>query len=405
MMKRVLLVNDNWDLLDIVAEALLMKSYQVIICNKSEKALEKIEKHNPELIISKIEMNGIHGKNLVAHLTTHQEKIPIIFLASRYLSKYQKQFKDMENVKVLPEKKGNVKLLLEEVERILPQGIFSESFLSGDYRSALGKPLGNAILKEILGIGGTGIVYLGVHQVLDIPVAVKVLSPSVYNEPETILRFLREAKVLASIQHPNIIQILDANKQEGIYFLIMRYIHGRSLMDILKQEGKFPYNKAGNIILKVARGLAAAHKQMILHRDVKPSNILISNDGEIVKIIDFGLARRVKKEEEITKDGVVLGTPGYISPEQCLNQSLDETSDIYSLGATFYRAITGKEPFGGSSLTKLFAQLKGNFVLPHVLEPSIPMKISEIISKMLAKNKHERYQNMENVIEDLENVL
>lgn len=405
MMKRVLLVNDNWDLLDIVAEALLMKSYQVIICNKSERALEKIKKHSPDLIISKIEMDGMSGKELVEHLKNHKENIPVIFLTSRSLSKYQKKFKNTENVKVLMEKKGDFKHLLEEVDKILPPIIFSEKFLSGDYKSALGKSLGNAILKEIIGIGGTGIVYLGTHQVLNISVAVKVLSPSVYNEPSTILRFLREAQVLASIDHPNIIQILDANKQEGIYFLIMQYLHGRSLMDLLKQEEKLHYGKAGNIILKVARGLAAAHKKMILHRDVKPSNILISEDGDIVKIIDFGLARRVKKEDEITKDGVVMGTPGYISPEQCLNQSLDETSDIYSLGATFYRAITGKEPFDGSSLTKLFAQLKGNFVMPHVLEPTIPLKISEIICKMLAKNRHERYQNMENVIEDLENVL
>lgn len=404
-MKRVLVVNDNMDVLEILAEALIMKSYQVIMCNKSQKVMEKIQKHNPDLIIAKMQMAGMSGKDLVAQLKAYNATIPLILLASRFISRYEKQFQSETNVRVVAEKNGDLTSLLVEVDKILPQGIFSEKFLSGDYKSALGKTLGNCILRDIIGMGGTGIVYVGEHQSLNIPVAVKVLSPTVYNEPSTVRRFLREARVLAAIQHPNIIQILDAAKQEGIYFLVMQYLKGQSLMDLIKQEERIHYIRAGKIILKVARGLGAAHKQMILHRDVKPSNILISSDEETVKIIDFGLARRVVREEEITKEGIVLGTPGYISPEQCLNQNIDETSDIYSLGATFYRAITGKEPFDGSNLTKLMAQLKGNFVLPHLIDKTIPIKISEIISKMLAKRRDARYQNMENVIEDLENIL
>ena len=179
-------------------------------------------------------------------------------------------------------------------------------------------------MQKLIGVGGTGIVYLGEHQTLKIPVAVKILSPVFYNDGETIRRFLREASILADMEHPNIVQILNADKQDGIYFLLMRYIQGDSFYNFIRQQQKLDYARAAKIILAVARGLAAAHDNLILHRDVKPSNILISQDESVVKIIDFGLARHVQKDDRITELGVVLGTPGYMSPEQYFDDILDE---------------------------------------------------------------------------------
>ncbi|HON44257.1 MAG TPA: protein kinase, partial [Planctomycetota bacterium] len=322
-MKRVLVVNNNLEFIEALAEGLTLKSYQVISCNKPQSLLAKIQKCTPDLIILDSETTDINTTALLNELFQYDPKIPSIVLWKAEEGKQKPEFENTPFVTSFVEKDGDIGKIIRNVQKLLPQFRFTDKFLIGDYHSAVGQTLGNCVLKRMLGSGGTGIVYLADHKVTKNPVAVKVLSPSLYNEPAAIMRFIREASVLASIDHPNIVKILDTDKQDGIYYLVMEYIHGTSLLELLKKKGKLPYQRATHIIRQAGSGLWAAHKKMILHRDLKPSNILISNEDHKVKIIDFGLARQVSCEEEITKEGIIIGTPGYIPPEQCLNQQLN----------------------------------------------------------------------------------
>ena len=405
MAKPILIVDDNVDILEMLAEVLVMKGYQVITCNRSCNAMGKIKNHHPQLIILDIQMPGLTGRDLVLQLKEYDEKIPVIVLSAKIGMKDDIEFKLSKNVKVFLAKPCDLNEVIATVKRLLPRDLTPDKFVTGDYQAVLGQSIGNCRLKKLIGVGGTGIVYLGEHQTLKIPIAVKILSPIFYHDGETIRRFLREASILADMEHPNIVRILNADQQDGIYFLLMRYINGDSFYNFIRQQLKIDYLRAAKIILEVARGLAAAHNHSILHRDVKPSNILISQDESVVKIIDFGLARRAQKDERITERGVVLGTPGYMSPEQYLDDTLDERTDIYSLGATFYRAVTGLEPFEGPSVVKIMAQLQGEFLQPHLLDSSIPVAVSQIITKMIAKDRNDRYLNMNELIVDLERMI
>jgi CheY-like chemotaxis protein/predicted Ser/Thr protein kinase len=401
----ILVVDDHIEILEMLAEAFVMKGYQVITCNKPINAMEKIKKHRPQLIILDIQMPGMTGRDLVLALKQYDESIPVIIHSAKVGMKDDIEFKLSKNVRAFVPKPSDVQTLLAAIHTILPRSFSLEQFCIGNYRNVLGQTLGNCVLEEILGIGGTGVVYRGIHQGLKIPVAIKILSPTFSSDQESIRRFLREGRVLATMDHPNIVQVFNVDNQNGVYFLVMRYIKGKSLFRLIHEEGKLDLIRAGNIILKVARGLAVAHEQTILHRDVKPSNILVAEGEKVVKIIDFGLACPVKKEEEITLEGIALGTPGYMSPEQCLGKPLDARTDIYSLGATFYQAIAGQALFEGNSIAKLMAQLQGQFLDVHVLDKEIPVEVSQIINKMIAKEAEDRYPNMLSVILDLEKVI
>ena len=300
-MKCILFIDDNVDLLEMLSEALINKGYTVITCNKSTQAMEKVKKYKPNLIVSDIQMPGMTGRDLVISLKEYDPSIPIVLLSAKTGMKDDVEFMLSKNIKAFLEKPCDLKKLLGVIEKIIPQSFSAERMLHGSYRDAIGKTVGNCLLQEIIGIGGTGIVYRGTHQGLNIPVAIKILSPSYYNDDDIIKRFLREAHVLACIEHPNIIQVLNADREEGLYFLIMRYMEGKSLFSLIQEERKLDYARASEIILKTARGLSYAHKKEVLHRDVKPSNILISKDEKEVKIIDFGLARKKPTEEPITQ--------------------------------------------------------------------------------------------------------
>lgn len=404
-MKRVLIVNNNMEFFEALSEGLVLQSYQVFSCNKTETMVQKLQRCTPDLVIFDSDIDEVTMSTLLNDLATYDSNIPAIVLWKSENSSIKPNFEKTPILTAFVENDGNIEKLIYNVQKILPHFRFTDTFLRGEYDAAIGHILGNSVLKKVLGNGGTGIVFLAEHQITKKPVAIKVLSPNVYNEPSSIRRFLREASTLATIDHPNIVKILDADVQDGIYYLVMEYIKGTSLLELLNQKGKLPYPEAVQIISQVGQGLWEAHKKMILHRDLKPSNILISAKDHKVKIIDFGLARQVPKKEEIkediTKEGIILGTPGYMPPEQALSKQLTESADIYSLGVTLYRCVTGKDPFPGNDLSTLLAQIKGNFPYASQVEPTVPEELSKIISKMMAKEKRNRYNSMEFVLQDL----
>jgi len=203
-------------------------------------------------------------------------------------------------------------------------------------------------LERVLGRGGMGIVYKARQKTLDRLVAIKVLAGERRNDPQFEARFSREARTLAKLSHPNIVAAIDVGESEGFYYFAMEFVDGESLKDVLIRDGKLPEKRALEITRAMASALEHAHEQNIVHRDIKPGNIMIEGSSGDPVILDFGLARADEGEfQTLTRTGDVFGTPAYMSPEQVLGEArrIDRRSDIYSLGATLYECLTARRPF------------------------------------------------------------
>ena len=257
-----------------------------------------------------------------------------------------------------------------------------------------------AITKK-LGEGGMGAVYLGEHVKMGRKSAIKVMNPSMASDPDAISRFNREASNASRISHPNVCQIYDFGETpDGIIYLAMEYIQGAPLTDLIEKEGALPPQRAVRILRQTADALAAAHDLAIVHRDLKPDNIMIvpGRDGaDVVKVVDFGIAKAVAGDEagqKVTKTGLVVGTPEYMSPEQLSGDKLDGRSDIYSLGLVFYRMLTGVLPFQADSAQETMIKRLTDEPMPLAsARPDIafPPKLQPVLDKALARAPAERY--------------
>ncbi len=258
------------------------------------------------------------------------------------------------------------------------------------------------ILKK-LGEGGMGAVYLGEHVKMGRKSAIKVMMASMANDPDAVARFNREASNAARISHPNVCQIFDFGEtSDGLIYLAMEFIEGKSLKDLVEHEGAIPAVRAANIIRQSADALQAAHDLGIVHRDIKPDNIMIvqGRDGsDVVKVVDFGIARAVGGDEpgqKVTKTGLVVGTPEYMSPEQLSGDKLDGRSDIYSLGLVFYRMLTGTLPFQADSAQETMIKRLTDDPLPLAEardDIEFPPKLQLVMNTALARSAAERYQS------------
>jgi serine/threonine-protein kinase len=256
-----------------------------------------------------------------------------------------------------------------------------------------------------LGRGGMGIVYKAHEESLNRFVAIKVLGEHLTEDPGHVERFLREARSAASLNHPNIVQIYAVSEEEGRHFFAMEYVSGRSLQQILKASGPLDPVQVAKIALQTASGLRAAHEQGIIHRDIKPANLLIDDRG-LVKIADFGLALVTGGVSRLTATGMFMGTPGYLSPEQCLDQDPDHRTDIYSLGVTLYEALSGKVPFTADSPLALLRQIV-EVEPPDLgeLKPDLDPELRAIVTRMMAKDRDLRVSSCAELIGGLETFL
>jgi predicted Ser/Thr protein kinase len=260
-------------------------------------------------------------------------------------------------------------------------------------------------VEGLIGSGGMGIVYRALDEALQRPVALKTLLPAMAADPEFVARFKREAQSAAALNHPNITQIYAIGQEGTIPYFAMELIQGRSLEDLVKDAGPIEPGEAASYIIQAARGLRHAAERKLIHRDVKPSNLMLTEDGE-VKITDFGLAKAARGDSRLTTTGEVIGSPGYISPEQAQGSPLDARSDIYSLGATFYQLVTGKLPFDAPTpVAMIIKHLNEPLKSPRAHNPAIPYPIAASIQKMMAKRPGERFQDYDALIRDLERAL
>ena len=255
-----------------------------------------------------------------------------------------------------------------------------------------------------LGRGSMGVVYRGFDPIIGRTVAIKTmlpegLSPQEFEEYKT--RFQREAMAAGILAHPNIITVYDFGEDNGVLYLAMEFLEGQSLEKIVQEQTILPIEAILPIYDQVCSALDHAHRNMVVHRDVKPANIMILHNG-LVKMTDFGIAKMMAMG--MTQAGQILGTPNYMSPEQVKGRQIDGRSDIFSLGVILYELVTGEKPFGGQNITTvIYKIINENPIPPRELDASIPAGLSYVISKALAKNVDERYQTCRELAEDLRN--
>ena len=270
---------------------------------------------------------------------------------------------------------------------------------------ALPKQLGAYRVLALLGSGGMGRVYRAMDEALDREVAIKTLLPALAADTDFVARFTREARAAASLNHPNITQVYATGQEGPIPFFAMELIRGRSLDSLCRASGALEPSRAGAYIRQAALGLRHAAGKGLIHRDVKPSNLMLTDDG-VVKITDFGLAKAAGTESGLTATGEVLGSPGYISPEQAQGQPLDQRSDIYSLGATFYQLVTGRLPFQApTAVAMILKHMNEPLRSPRAVNAGIPFPLAAVIQRMMAKNPGERFQDYDALIDALDRAL
>jgi serine/threonine-protein kinase len=256
-------------------------------------------------------------------------------------------------------------------------------------------------LNHLIARGGMAEVYRAHDRLLDRPVALKVLFPELSVDRSFVERFRREAQAAANLSHPNIVPVFDWGEDSGTYFIVMEFIDGRPLSSILKSAGPLSADRTADIGAHVAAALGYAHKHGVIHRDVKPGNVLITDEGQ-VKVTDFGIARAINTEESLTQTGAVMGTATYFSPEQAEGVGVDARSDIYSLGVVLFEMMTGRPPFLGDTPVAVASKhVRDHPPAPRELNPSIPPTFEAIILKAMAKDPAHRYATAEELRADL----
>ncbi len=255
-------------------------------------------------------------------------------------------------------------------------------------------------ILDKLGEGAMGVVYRARDPALNRVVALKMLSAELGGEEELHQRFQREAEAIGRLSHPCIVTVYDLGTAEGQLYMAMELLEGDDLRKLIERRVEIPMPDRVRILLQIAEGLAYAHSRDVVHRDVKPANILVTTRGRI-KILDFGLAR-VASQSNITRRGVILGTPDYMSPEQAMGRSVTHRSDQFAAGAVFYEFLTGTKPFRGKSLHSVLYQILSEEPEPMLsLNPGIPVRLAAAVEGMMRKDPDRRYASMEDVRREL----
>jgi eukaryotic-like serine/threonine-protein kinase len=266
------------------------------------------------------------------------------------------------------------------------------------------KIAGRYEVEELVGHGGMSSVYKARDSLLERHVALKILHEQYSSDENFVERFKREARSVAQLQHPNIVTVIDRGEEEGRQYIVFEYIEGENLKELVVRKGRLDVHEALEIALEVARGLAFAHQNGLVHRDVKPQNVLLNGDGR-AKVTDFGIARTLDVDG-MTQTGTVLGTSNYIAPEQATGQRVDAHSDVYALGAVLYELLAGDVPFPGESFVAV--------AMKHVHEPppnlldvrrDVPLRVAAAVDRALEKDPEQRFATMDAFAAELEACL
>ena len=258
--------------------------------------------------------------------------------------------------------------------------------------SLVGQEISGCEILQKVAVGGMGAVYKARHKALDRIVCVKILSPSLTNDTKAVELFLTEARAIAELEHPNIVQVYNVGKERGYYFIVMSFVEGKTLSQIVKKQKNIPLSTILDWFEGIFLGLEAAHAKGIIHRDIKPSNILITADMQ-PKIVDFGIAKKVNKDTRSTKTTELAGTAYFIAPEQALGRDLDTRADLYATGASLYYVLTGQFPYNGKSTIDIIQKhINEPTPNPAVIRPDIPAWLAGAVQKLMSKKREDRFQ-------------
>ena len=294
-------------------------------------------------------------------------------------------------------------------ERLVAQKLLTEyqaqRILAG---KSHGFAVGRYIIMDRLGAGSMGRVYKAQHQLMDRVVALKIISPGIVTNERVVHRFQREMRLVGRLDHPNVVRAYDADKIENVLFIVMEYVPGQSLSQLLRSRGPLTPADVINYATQAALGLAHAHVQGIVHRDIKPSNLLVS-DSHQLKVLDLGLGVLTDADTQgtfMTADGVTVGTVDYMSPEQACGKELDGRSDLFSLGCSLYHILSGQLPFPGDSQVERLGKRLNEKPIPILdLKPGLPSRLVQALDKLLANKPEDRYQTAEEAAEAFQAIV
>ncbi len=260
-------------------------------------------------------------------------------------------------------------------------------------------------LEELVGTGGMSSVFRAHDRLLDRKVALKVLHEQYTEDDEYVARFKHEARSVATLSHPNIVTVIDRGEHENRQFIVFEYVDGDNLKQLIQRRGPAPVATALELAMQIARGLSFAHQQGLVHRDVKPQNVLLNGDGQ-AKVTDFGIARSLDVKHGMTQTGTVLGTSDYIAPEQAQGQRVDEHTDVYSLGVVLYEMLTNEVPFPGENFVAV-AMRHINEPPPPIRDkrPDVPPRVEAAVQRAMAKDPNDRFPTMADFCRELEACL
>ena len=256
-------------------------------------------------------------------------------------------------------------------------------------------------LDELVGRGGMSSVYKAHDRLLERDVALKVLHSHFLADEEYVERFRREARAVAQLSHPNIVTVIDRGEADGHHFIVFEYVDGENLKELIRRVGPLPVRQAVQLALAVAEGLAFAHEHGLVHRDVKPQNVLLNGEGE-TKVTDFGIARSLDVEHGMTQTGTVMGTGDYLSPEQASGKPVTPATDVYSLGVVLWELLAGEVPFPGDNVVAV-AMKHVNEPVPSLLErrPDVPLRLAAAVERALEKDPRRRFASMRDFAAEL----
>jgi serine/threonine protein kinase len=390
----VLIADDETIVRQSISEVLRAEGYKTIEAKDGRECLDVLAREAVDILLLDIHMPNLNGMETLSAVSRGNFKVDTIMISGNgTVQNAVEAIKFGANDFI--EKPFSFDHLINLVKSIADKRIRSQKLHDLKQHA---NTVGKYIIRKEISRGGSAIVYHGLQPDLNRPVAIKILHPHLMDVGTFSKRFYREAQITASLSHPNIVQIFDYGEHENNFYLAMEFIEGCSLEHYLSEERRLPLNLCVLIGITICRALEYAHKNGVLHRDIKPQNVMISSVG-VVKLADFGLARCLDADDEaLTRSDLLAGTPQFMSPEQVEGQELSFASDIFSLGTLLYALTTLRVPFPGTTLASIANNIL-NFkaVDPRKFNPRISREQSHIITKCLNKKVSGRYQTVHNV--------